>query len=108
MGEEKGKNLNFFPTLYYLNMGGNSCQGAFLAIPPRGCYNETNHRVIVPRENNTKWRKCMMGRKKWMAGLLALALLATLVPAALAGSFSDVPQDHWAVGDIESMAEKGF
>lgn len=49
-----------------------------------------------------------MGRKKWMAGLLALALLATLVPAALAGSFSDVPQDHWAVGDIESMAEKGI
>lgn len=46
-------------------------------------------------------------KKSLTALLCALALLASLAPAALAAGFSDVPADHWAAAAIAEAADSG-
>ena len=48
-----------------------------------------------------------MKHRIW-AGLLACMLLMSLLPAASAAAYTDVPADHWAAGEIAAATEAGI
>ena len=51
----------------------------------------------------------MMQTKRALSLVLVLAMLLTLVPAALAApAYTDVPETHWAYAYIEDVTEKGL
>ena len=48
-----------------------------------------------------------MKHRIW-AGLLVCMLLMSLLPAASAAAYTDVPADHWAAGEIAAATEAGI
>ena len=46
--------------------------------------------------------------KKLRILTLILALALTAVPALAAGGYADVPEDSWAIDDIETVSELGL